>query len=250
MTCMAYIVLHPYYIKIYYTMSCCSLCLYDDVRNLKPRCCQNPRYTVVLINGGALGIDWIKEHSPAVLEAFYGGEAGGQGIVDVLDGSYSPTGKLPYTIYNAAFNTTRPITDMSLRGGQGITHLHYEGKPLWPFGSGLSYTEWSLALLESSAEAGLDWGGHNVTAQNLRANDAPPLRIRVTNAGAVAAAMRVLGFVTCGSDTDERLSSFPRQRLFGFAAVPTLAPGAAAVVEIAAPTARQLSIADATGRQW
>ena len=47
----------------------------------------NQRTIVVLINGGALGVDWIKEHAPAVLEAFYPGELGGDALIDILTGA-------------------------------------------------------------------------------------------------------------------------------------------------------------------
>lgn len=48
------------------------------------------------------------------------------------------------TIYPEAFANTRPITDMSLRGGDGITHLHYNGSALWPFGFGGSYSSFAV----------------------------------------------------------------------------------------------------------
>ena len=79
-------------------------------------------------------------------------EVGGDAIADVLDGSYNPTAKLPYTIYPAAFNLTRPITDMSLRGGEGITHLHYTGKPLWKFGTGERFICCSVVPIATATE--------------------------------------------------------------------------------------------------
>ena len=58
-----------------------------------------PNYVIVLINGGALGVDWIAKNPPAVVEAFYPGEMGGDAIVSVLSGDFNPTGRLPVTIY-------------------------------------------------------------------------------------------------------------------------------------------------------
>ena len=46
----------------------------------------NPRTVVVLVNGGTLGVDWVKLHIPTVVEAFYPGELGGEAIVDILSG--------------------------------------------------------------------------------------------------------------------------------------------------------------------
>ena len=158
----------------------------------------------------------------------------------MLDGSYSPTAKLPYTIYPAAFNLTRPITDMSLRGGQGITHLHYTGTPLWKFGYGESYTTFALSVEPPPLVA----DGVHVNA--YLAAEEQAYTVRVENTGSVAGGTRVLGFVTC----DDPAVGFPRQRLFGFAGVESLAPGEAATVALKLPTPKQLSVADADGKQW
>ena len=208
----------------------------------------NPNYVLVLINGGALGIDRAKANSPAIVEAFYPGESGGPAIIDVLDGSYNPTAKLPYTIYPAAFNLTRPITDMSLRGGQGITHMHYTGTPLWEFGSGPSYSKFSVELLNSDDE--LSAGEFGAEASNRAYS------VRVTNTGGVAGGLNVIGFVTCAGCNAE---SFPLQRLFGFVGTFLSCTGGlpcgtavwyGRVVRLAHPSAKQLSVADEDGRQW
>lgn len=153
----------------------------------------NPRYVVVFINGGALGTDWIAEHSPAVVEAFYPGELGGDAIIDVLTGAHNPTGTLPVTIYPAAFGSTRPITDMSLRGGQGITHLHYTGTPLWPFGHSSSYT--TFALSTAAAAAGTA-GDTAALAGFGRAAVGRHYSLTLTNTGGLAGGFTVLGFIT------------------------------------------------------
>jgi beta-D-xylosidase 4 len=201
-----------------------------------------PRYVVVLINGGALGVDWIAQHSPAVVEAFYPGEMGGDAIIDVLSGDYNPTAKLPITVYPASFADTRPITDMSMTSVDGITHLHYTGKPLWTFGHGESFTTFSLRLVSDSK------GRYEV---------------EVKNTGAVEGGFNLLGFVTTQrSDRDGAgagghhpaavavAAGFPRQRLFGFVGLAQLQPGEARCVSLPAPTARQLSVADAQGHSY
>ena len=80
-----------------------------------------PNYVVVLINGGALGVDWIAKHTPAVVEAFYPGEMGGDAIIDVLSGDYNPTGKLPVTVYPAAFAATRTLSLCKCNAGRLLT---------------------------------------------------------------------------------------------------------------------------------
>ena len=211
-----------------------------------------PNYVVVLINGGALGVDWIAKNSPAVVEAFYPGEMGGDAIVDVLSGDYNPTGKLPVTVYPAAFAATRPITDMSLTSVDGITHLHYTGTPLWKFGAGESYTKFSVSQVDDTPDSATyspdDFAPspNFLTAKTLSISGAGSYELEVTNTGTVAGGFKLLGFVTC----DDASVGFPVQRLFGFAGLESLAPGESRTVSLPRPTARQLSVADARGHSY
>lgn len=113
------------------------------------------KLVVVLVNGGTIASRWIKENATSVLEAWYPGQAGGQAIAAVLLGDRAPTGRLPVTIYDEGFVSDRGeagnITNMSLRENGGITYMHYQGEPLWPFGFGLSYTRWNLSVALSPA---------------------------------------------------------------------------------------------------
>jgi len=74
-------------------------------------------------------------------------------VMPWLLGERNPTGRLPVTIYDENFVSDRGIagniTNMSLRGNGGITYLHFEGEPLWPFGYGLSYTKWIVSEIGS-----------------------------------------------------------------------------------------------------
>lgn len=167
-----------------------------------------------------------------------------------------------------AFSSTRPITDMSLRGGDGITHLHYTGTPLWKFGHGLSYTNFDVTI-EAEPEPLVgsivgDGGavGSNWTVETFAAatrgsysplhrvtNSAPAYSIRVTNTGAVGGGFNAMAFVTM-SRSDQGRFGFPIQRLFAFAGIDWLDPGVSQVLELAIPTAQQLSVADEHGQQW
>lgn len=97
---------------------------------------------VVLVNGRPLGISWIAEHIPAILEAWLPGEEGAAAVADVLFGDYNPGGKLPMTF-------PRAVGQVPIYYGHKISggRSHWKGdyvdlsaKPLFPFGYGLSYT--------------------------------------------------------------------------------------------------------------
>ena len=105
----------------------------------------NPRTVVVLINGGAISSQWMVANVPAVLEAYYPGELGGDAIVDTLLGHNNPAGKLPYTVYHSNF-TTRDIRDVDLSHDGGVTHAYFTGPVLFKFGHGLSYTTFEYKL--------------------------------------------------------------------------------------------------------
>ena len=91
---------------------------------------------LVLLNGSALAINWESENIPAIVEAWYPGQAAGRAIADVLFGDYNPGGKLPVTFYKSV-NDLPPFESYDMKGR---TYRFFEGKPLYPFGYGLSYT--------------------------------------------------------------------------------------------------------------
>lgn len=91
---------------------------------------------LVLLNGSALAVNWAQQHVPAIVEAWYPGQAAGSAIADVLFGDYNPSGRLPVTFYRSVEDLP-PFEDYSMAGR---THRYFEGTPLYPFGHGLSYT--------------------------------------------------------------------------------------------------------------
>ena len=103
---------------------------------------------LVLMSGSAVAVTWAQEHVPAILEAWYPGQAGGTAIADVLFGDYNPGGRLPVTFY-------RDVTDLPPfedYGMAGRTYRFFDGVPLYPFGYGLSYTTFRYARLRTSSD--------------------------------------------------------------------------------------------------
>jgi len=98
---------------------------------------------LVLLNGSALAVNWANEHIPAIVEAWYPGQAAGEAIADVLFGDYNPAGRLPVTFYRSV--SQLPLfKDYNMKGH---TYRYFGGEPLYPFGYGLSYTKFKYADL-------------------------------------------------------------------------------------------------------
>ena len=102
---------------------------------------------LVLLNGSALAVNWANDHVPAIVDAWYPGEEGGSAIADVIFGDYNPGGRLPVTFYKSV-DQLPPFTDYSMLGR---TYRYFKGDPLYPFGFGLSYTNFKYDNLKLSA---------------------------------------------------------------------------------------------------
>ena len=124
---------------------------------------------LVLLNGSAIAVNWAQQNVPAIVEAWYPGQAGGNAIADVLFGDYNPAGRLPVTFYKSVSDLP-PFEDYAMKGR---TYRYFTGTPLYPFGHGLSYTTFAYRNLRASAE--------RVTAAGTIG-----VSVDVTNSGAVA----------------------------------------------------------------
>ena len=103
---------------------------------------------VVLLNGGPVAIEWLKDNAAAIVEAWYGGEQAGNAIADVLFGDYNPGGRLPVTFYPSSYTSLVNMTDMRMRPSgsfPGRTYRYYTGQPVYSFGHGMSYTFFKYA---------------------------------------------------------------------------------------------------------
>jgi len=122
---------------------------------------------LVLLSGSALAVNWAQDHVPAILEAWYPGQAGGTAIADVLFGDYNPGGRLPVTFYRSVADLP-PFDDYSMAHR---TYRFFAGAPLYPFGHGLSFTTFRYDRLRTSSTT-------------LRRGDTINVSVEVTNTGA------------------------------------------------------------------
>ncbi|MFZ0063283.1 MAG: glycoside hydrolase family 3 C-terminal domain-containing protein, partial [Pyrinomonadaceae bacterium] len=125
---------------------------------------------IVLMNGRPLSINWIADNTPAILETWFAGTQAGNAIADVLFGDVNPGGKLPVTfprsvgqvpLYYNHKNTGRPP---DANNKYTSKYLDLPWTPLFPFGYGLSYTQFKLTNLQLSAPRIRPDGGLTVTA--------------------------------------------------------------------------------------
>ena len=97
----------------------------------------------VCMSGSAIAMPWADDHVNAIVQAFYPGQAGGTAVTDVLLGNYNPAGRLPVTFYRA----TSDLPDFKDYAMAGRTYRYFNGKPLYAFGHGLSYTKFDYSNL-------------------------------------------------------------------------------------------------------
>jgi beta-glucosidase len=124
---------------------------------------------LVLMNGSALSIPWEQAHVPAILDAWYPGQQGGNAVADVLFGDYNPAGRVPVTFYRSV-DDLPAFDDYAM---EGKTYRYFRGSPLYPFGFGLSYTafQYQEAETEGSVHAVSDTITVEVTLKNVGDRD-------------------------------------------------------------------------------
>jgi beta-glucosidase len=124
---------------------------------------------LVLMSGSALSVNWENENLPAILQAWYPGQEGGNAVADVLFGNYNPGGRLPITFYKSV-NDLPKFEDYSMKGR---TYKYFEGKALYPFGYGLSYSTFKYNTAK-------------VTAPIISAGQQTFVEVSVTNTSKIA----------------------------------------------------------------
>lgn len=107
---------------------------------------------VIFVNcsGSAMALVPESEHCDAIIQAWYGGERGGEAVADIIFGDYNPSGKLPVTFYKS----TDQLPDFEDYRMAGRTYRYFKGEPLFPFGHGLSYTTFESGKPSYNARKG------------------------------------------------------------------------------------------------
>jgi beta-glucosidase len=156
-----------------------------------------------------LAIPWEEENIPAILNAWYGGEAGGTAVADILFGDYSPSGKLPVTFYKSDSDLPS-FDDYSMKNR---TYRYFKGDPLYPFGFGLSYTRFTFSNL-------------HLSKSKIKKNETINAEVTVTNNGKVKSDEVVQLYLTHLSHGE----NIPLYSLKGFKRI-SLAPSASQKVK-------------------
>jgi beta-glucosidase len=120
----------------------------------------------------------------AILQAWYGGESGGQAVADILFGDYNPSGKLPITFYK----DTTQLPDFEDYSMKGRTYRYMTADPLFQFGFGLSYTKFSI-------------GNAQLNKIQIKKDENLAITIPVTNTGKINGTEIVQVYVKKVGDT-------------------------------------------------
>ena len=170
----------------------------------------NPHTVVVLISSFPFAINWTQENIPAILHMAHNSDEEGNALADALFGDTNPGGRL-VTTWPASLDQLPPMMDYDIRHGH--THMYFKGKPLYPFGYGLSYTKFDYANLKTSAD-------------HIPHDGQVAITLELKNSGARAGDEVVQLYIThVGSKVDR-----PQQELKAFRRV-SLAPGKKSTVQ-------------------
>ena len=163
----------------------------------------------VSCSGSAIAFASVEDQYDALLQAWYGGQAGAAGLADVIFGDYNPSGKLPVTFY--ASNSQLPdFLDYNM---EGHTYRYFRGEPLYAFGYGLSYTTFS-------------YGEGKLSKPSVKAGKGVSITVPVTNTGSVGGEETVQVYVKRLDD-----AGAPIKSLKGFKKV-SIDPGQTVKVKI------------------
>lgn len=125
---------------------------------------------VVLVGGSAVTMSSWLDDVPAVLDVWYPGEEGGRAVADVLFGDYNPAGRLPITF--PVDEGQLPLVYNHKPTGRGDDYYDLTGQPLFPFGYGLSYTNF-------------EYGDLRLDPSNIAAGQATAARFTLKNTGSL-----------------------------------------------------------------
>ncbi|HMA62806.1 MAG TPA: glycoside hydrolase family 3 C-terminal domain-containing protein [bacterium] len=101
---------------------------------------------LVLSSGSALAVNWADDNISAIVQAWYSGQRGGDALADLLFGDYNPSARLPVTFYKSV----EDLPDFEDYSMENRTYRYFHGEVLYPFGHGLSYSEFEYKDLKFS----------------------------------------------------------------------------------------------------
>lgn len=113
---------------------------------LEAVCATGKPVILVLLTGSPLAVNWADENASAILNAWYPGALGGRAVASVLFGETNPSGRLPITFYRSV-EELPDFTDYSM---ENRTYRYMKNEALYPFGYGLSYTQFEYSALKLS----------------------------------------------------------------------------------------------------
>jgi beta-glucosidase len=171
----------------------------------------NPKTVVVLVSSFPYAINWTQEHIPAIVHMTHNSQEMGNALADVLFGDYNPAGRLVQT-WPKSRDQLPPMMDYNIRDGR--TYMYFKGRPLYPFGFGLSYTTFKYSGLKASS-------------LTLAKDGALTVSVNVKNTGKRAGDEVVQLYLKHQKSALE----YPTQELRGFKRV-ALQPGESRTVEI------------------
>lgn len=172
----------------------------------------NPNIVLLLETCSSMTVNWAEKNLPAIVEAWYDGQAQGDAIADVLYGDFNPCGHLTSTWYNSLSDLPSGMLNYDIRKA-GYTYMYHTKTPLYPFGHGLSYTTF-------------DYTGFTLDRARLAKDEELTATVTVTNTGTRAGADVVQLYAHYDSEIER-----PRLQLVGFARV-ELEPGESKTVSI------------------
>lgn len=158
--------------------------------------------TFVLCTGSSLALEQDEKNYDALLCAWYGGEQAGTAVADVLFGDYNPAGRLPVTFYKTLAQLDRGLTqtgDPKRQGFenydmQGRTYRYLKSEPLYAFGHGLSYSNFS-------------YGDIDLKEEYIKEREGIKLSIPVTNTSGIDGEEVIQVYITRNDDVDAPLKS-------------------------------------------
>ncbi len=156
----------------------------------------NPHTVMVLVSSFPYTINWSQRNVPAIVQMAHASQDEGWALSRVLFGDYNPGGHTIVT-WPASIDQLPPMMDYDIRHGR--TYMYFRGKPLYPFGFGLSYTRFRFSHLRTDRPA-LPRDGQvdvsiDVTNSGKRAGDAvPEIYVRHLDSHVARPALQLVGF--------------------------------------------------------